>query len=248
MLQYDHIAIGLSDAAPLLRVLTKDMGGTPLGGGVPPGSGFRFIQVHLGEPESPGMTVELLEPHLPEANDFLQRFVERHGDGPHHVTFKTDDIVRELERLKALGIDPVGINFANPDWQEMFIHPKTAHGIVVQIAQSAYGLHTPSAMVTERRARGPKVFEDRNWWGEITRGSNPVWLRRVVLGSPEPEKTTEFYATVLLGETCEPGRICWTGGEILVEESPSFGLQRLELEGDHLSIEMAGTVFRFASN
>ena len=34
------------------------------------------------------MTIELLEPWAVEQTDFLERFLARHGDGPHHLTFK----------------------------------------------------------------------------------------------------------------------------------------------------------------
>ena len=49
--------------------------------------GFRSYQVRLGDAVD-GMTIELLEPWHPERFDFLERFVARHGAGPHHLTFK----------------------------------------------------------------------------------------------------------------------------------------------------------------
>ena len=246
MLQFDHVAIGLADAAPVAKVLVERFGGTVLGGGIPPGAGFRTMQVHLGEPDTPGMTVELLEPFAPEANDFLQRFVDRHGDGPHHLTFKTDDIVAELERLRALGVEPVGVNFSNTAWQELFIHPKGAHGVVVQIAQTPEGLTDPAVLVSHRRASGHKVFVGHDWWGSVDRGGASAWLSRVVLGSPTIEKTVDFFTTVLQGVDAEGGQIRWTGGELAVVEASDFGVVRLELHGEHDSGVIGGTQFRFA--
>ncbi|HET9079506.1 MAG TPA: hypothetical protein VFO01_03170, partial [Trebonia sp.] len=40
-------------------------------------------------------------------------------------------------RIRALGIEPVGINLGNPNWQEAFLHPRNAYGIVIQVAQQA---------------------------------------------------------------------------------------------------------------
>ena len=37
--------------------------------------------------------------------------------------------------IKASGIEPVGVNLANPDWKEAFLHPCNTHGIVIQVAQ-----------------------------------------------------------------------------------------------------------------
>ena len=39
--------------------------------------------------------------------------------------------------MRALGIEPVGVNLDNPNWQEAFLHPRNAHGIVIQVAQQA---------------------------------------------------------------------------------------------------------------
>ena len=39
--------------------------------------------------------------------------------------------------MRALGIEPVGVNLGNPHWQEAFLHPRNAYGIVIQVAQQA---------------------------------------------------------------------------------------------------------------
>ena len=45
------------------------------------------------------------------------------------------DIGETLARIRAFGIEPVGVRLANPDWREAFLHPRAAHGIVIQIAE-----------------------------------------------------------------------------------------------------------------
>ena len=245
MLQFDHVALGVADAAPVAARLVEEFGGTVLGGGIPPGSGFQTMQVHLGSPEDLGMTVELLQPHAAEENDFLQRFIERHGDGPHHMTFKTPDIRAEIARLQDMGIEPVGVRLSNPDWQELFIHPKTAHGVVIQIAQSGDGLRDPVEVITERRAQGYHVFEGRTWWGTPERGPSVASLRRVMLGSIDPQSTIDFYVDVMGGSHVGSGVIRWTGGELVVRKSDRSGIASLELDGLFASQTIAGTEFLF---
>ena len=63
---------------------------------------------------------------------FLERFLAARGAGPHHFNFVVDDIGEALARIRALGIEPVGVNLANPYWKEAFLHPRVAHGIVIQ--------------------------------------------------------------------------------------------------------------------
>src|SRR6185503_4862643 len=94
--------------------------------------GFYWGQLRFAN----GMTIELLEPADISENDFLRRFLDRNGPGPHHVTFKVADIVAALGQVEAAGYRPVSVNLDNPGWREAFLHPKDAPGIVVQLAQS----------------------------------------------------------------------------------------------------------------
>ena len=68
---------------------------------------------------------------------FLERFLAARGAGPHHLNFLVSDIEDTLARVRALGIEPVGVNLDNPHWQEAFLHPRDAYGIVIQVAQQA---------------------------------------------------------------------------------------------------------------
>jgi hypothetical protein len=130
----DHVAVAVehhTDAWP------RYAGDLPpqrwIGGGGT--AGFASYQVEYAN----GMKVEVLEPYLPEQNDFLRRFLDRNGPGPHHLTFKVKDLATALEQAEAAGYRPVGVNLANAWWKEAFLHPKDAPGIVVQLAESNEG-------------------------------------------------------------------------------------------------------------
>ena len=68
------------------------------------------------------------------------------------------DIDQTLARVRAFGIEPVGVNLANPGWKEAFLHPRRAHGIVVQVAQQAGTPDTPAPR--EIPAPGPPARFD----------------------------------------------------------------------------------------
>ena len=55
------------------------------------------------------------------------------------MTFKVDDIERALARLEAASVPVTGVYLHDPQWREAFIHPRHAHGLLVQIAQAAPG-------------------------------------------------------------------------------------------------------------
>jgi catechol 2,3-dioxygenase-like lactoylglutathione lyase family enzyme len=82
-----------------------------------------------------GIRLEALEPIDAPEDDFLVRFLEHSGEGPHHLTFKVPDIEARIARLRSVGIEPVKINLSNPGWRECFLHPRLGLGTVIQLAQ-----------------------------------------------------------------------------------------------------------------
>lgn len=126
----DHVAVAAEHLSELWPRYAGDLGGRWIGGSTNPG--FSFGQVGFAN----GMKVEGLYPDRPEENDFLRRFLDASGPGPHHITFKVPDLAGEIERATAAGLPPVSVNLDDPDWKEAFLHPKAACGIVVQLAQS----------------------------------------------------------------------------------------------------------------
>ena len=126
----DHVAVAMEDRRAGRLRYAAELGGAWVGGGADPG--FWSEQVRYAN----GMKVEILEPLDVEQNDFLRRFLDRNGPGPHHLTFKVTDIVAALGEVDAAGYQPVSVNIDNPGWREAFLHPKDAPGVVVQLAQS----------------------------------------------------------------------------------------------------------------
>lgn len=250
-MQLDHVALATRDASGPLDVLLGDLGGTILSGGH--ATGFRPMQVWLGD-EHGGMKVELLEPWEPEQNDFLERFVTRHGAGPHHLTFKVTDIEATIEQVQAAGYSPVGINLADPQWQEAFLQPKEAHGTVVQLAQSNATLPSPLAEYQYAAEHG--AGGDPRWWNpSVERAVAQTALRRVVVRTTALSPTVDFFGGLLRGESVAKGdgwcELAWsTGGRLRIEEQPGTtpGIDRLELEGPGPSRELTVAGARLVVN
>ena len=126
----DHIAIASEHAIDNFLRYRGDLGGAWVAGMYDPG--FYWGQLQFAN----GMTVEMLEPADVAQFDFLRRFLDRNGPGPHHVTFKVADIHDAIAAVTSAGYPPVRVNTENESWKEAFLHPKQSHGIVVQLAQS----------------------------------------------------------------------------------------------------------------
>ncbi|HVM62528.1 MAG TPA: methylmalonyl-CoA epimerase [Verrucomicrobiae bacterium] len=80
-------------------------------------------------------TVELLEPTSLDSP--IQRFLEKRGEGLHHLTLATDNLAARLKKLKAANITlideqpRVGAGGA----KIAFLHPKSAHGVLVELCE-----------------------------------------------------------------------------------------------------------------
>jgi len=127
--RFDHVGIAVHSIKPALKLYRDALDGEYLMGGEPDGT-WRWLQLRYPG----GGKIELLEP-LGEG--FLSRFLETHGEGLHHITFKTDDIEAAISVLEQKGFELVDVNIDNPHWKEAFLRPSKTHGTLVQVAQSA---------------------------------------------------------------------------------------------------------------
>ncbi|MEO8086737.1 MAG: methylmalonyl-CoA epimerase [Bacteroidota bacterium] len=79
--------------------------------------------------------IELLEASDPESA--IAKFIEKRGEGIHHIAFEVDDILAEMKRLKEAGFiftreEP----FRGADNKMVcFMHPKSTNGVLVELCQ-----------------------------------------------------------------------------------------------------------------
>jgi methylmalonyl-CoA/ethylmalonyl-CoA epimerase len=79
--------------------------------------------------------IELLEATNPESP--IAKFIDKKGEGIHHIAFDVDDIVFEINRLKAAGF--VILNEIPKKGADnklvAFIHPKSTNGVLIELCQ-----------------------------------------------------------------------------------------------------------------
>ena len=79
--------------------------------------------------------IELLEATNPESP--IAKFIEKRGEGIHHIAFDVEDIVLEIERLKKEGF--VILNEIPKKGADnklvTFLHPKTTQGVLIELCQ-----------------------------------------------------------------------------------------------------------------
>ena len=128
--RFDHVSMAVADldaATPLLALL----GAKYFDGGLGPRGDFRWVQYAL-----PGSgTLELIAPVDTDPDNFINRFIRERGEGLHHLTFKVFDIGEAARHAAELGFTVTGFDDSMADWKEAFIHPKSASGVLIQLAE-----------------------------------------------------------------------------------------------------------------
>jgi methylmalonyl-CoA/ethylmalonyl-CoA epimerase len=68
----------------------------------------------------------------------IAKFIEKKGEGIHHIAFETDDLPNELNRLKGLNFSLINENPV-PGAHEMliaFLHPKSTNSVLTELCQN----------------------------------------------------------------------------------------------------------------
>ena len=79
--------------------------------------------------------IELLEPTGIDSP--IARFIEKRGEGVHHLSFEVDDLDAEIARLKKEGFQMIDETpRAGADgFRIAFLHPKSTNGVLVEISE-----------------------------------------------------------------------------------------------------------------
>lgn len=79
--------------------------------------------------------IELLAATHPDSS--IAKFIEKKGEGIHHIAFDVEDIVSEIARLKQQGF--VVLNETPKKGADnklvAFLHPKSTHGVLIELCQ-----------------------------------------------------------------------------------------------------------------
>ena len=90
---------------------------------------FSFISME-------GTNLELLQSS--EADGQIAKFIQKRGEGIHHIAMEVDDIQGELDRLKVKGLKLINEKPYRNAHQELvaFIHPKSTFGVLIELIQT----------------------------------------------------------------------------------------------------------------
>src|ERR1043165_4437643 len=79
--------------------------------------------------------IELLEGQ--EANGVISKFIEKKGEGMHHIAFEVNDLATEIDRLKKEGFTILNETPKKGADNKLmcFVHPKSTNGVLIELCQ-----------------------------------------------------------------------------------------------------------------
>jgi methylmalonyl-CoA/ethylmalonyl-CoA epimerase len=94
--------------------------------------GVRILLLPTGQHD------QYLELFAPMAEGSLTQYLEKRGEGIHHIAFAVDDIRAALEQLRENGVRLVDSapRAGAHGWAVAFLHPSAAHGVLIELVQT----------------------------------------------------------------------------------------------------------------
>jgi methylmalonyl-CoA/ethylmalonyl-CoA epimerase len=127
-----HIAVAVHDLDAALAFYRDTLGLEMTERREVPEEGVEIAFLPAGEGE-----IELLRPLDEESG--VARFLEKRGEGLHHVCLAVEDVEAAMERLRAAGArllsDEPRVNVHGTRY--VFIHPRSAHGVLLELYEVA---------------------------------------------------------------------------------------------------------------
>jgi methylmalonyl-CoA epimerase len=130
MMKIEHIGIAVKSLAAAVKVYEQAIGLKVAGYDEVDEQGVRVAMLEIGESR-----IELLEPTRPDSP--IEKFMDKRGEGIHHIAVRVDDIEESLQQLKAAGIrliDETPKRGAH-NTRVAFIHPASTHGVLMELVE-----------------------------------------------------------------------------------------------------------------
>jgi methylmalonyl-CoA epimerase len=126
--QISHLGMAVKDleeTREFYRSIFKLESSDPIIGG---DGTLKVSMVKVGE-----VSIELIEPIGNEG--VMAKFLEKRGEGLHHICYEVDDIHSAVSSLKESGMEVLGEPKPGAEGLSVFLHPRGTHGVLVEFVE-----------------------------------------------------------------------------------------------------------------
>jgi methylmalonyl-CoA/ethylmalonyl-CoA epimerase len=130
MKKVEHIGIAVKNFSEANSLYYKLLGVEPYKAEYVESEGVNTSFFRVGETK-----IELLEATNPDSA--IAKFIEKRGEGIHHIAFEVEDIIAEMQRLKQDGFILLNEQPKKGADNKLvcFVHPKSANGVLIELTQ-----------------------------------------------------------------------------------------------------------------
>ncbi len=130
----DHVAIAVQSIEQARTFIEGSLGAKFRYVAEGRGGGFRYAVFDLHD-----FTIELIEGT--DSKNFVSTFIEKRGEGVHHITLQIPGLKEKIAFLEGKGIKVVDKREDGDRTVEAFLSPKTACGVLFQLAEEQPALN-----------------------------------------------------------------------------------------------------------
>jgi methylmalonyl-CoA/ethylmalonyl-CoA epimerase len=125
-----HLGYAVHDVGAAARFYEENFGARPSAPEVVEDQGIVAAMFRVGESQ-----IELVQPTYPDSP--VGRFLERRGEGFHHVAFEVEDLEAALAELKRNGVELIDESprLGAGGTRMAFVHPKGAFGVLTELVE-----------------------------------------------------------------------------------------------------------------
>jgi lactoylglutathione lyase/methylmalonyl-CoA/ethylmalonyl-CoA epimerase len=129
-MRISHIGIAVKDADTALKMYREVLGLEPSSIETVESQQVKTVHIPIGD-----SSIELLESTSPDG--VVAKFIEKRGEGIHHIAIEVDDIEAALAKMKAEGFQLIDETprMGAGNMQIAFIHPRSTNGVLLELCQ-----------------------------------------------------------------------------------------------------------------
>jgi methylmalonyl-CoA/ethylmalonyl-CoA epimerase len=129
-MRVDHVAIAVNDLDQAIKNYQKVLNSDRIEVEIVENEKVKVAMINLQDTR-----IELMEPTEPSST--ISKYLEKHGEGIHHIAITADNIEQDLSRASASGMKLLGdLREGSYGRKIIFFHPKSLNGVLLELCEA----------------------------------------------------------------------------------------------------------------